>query len=485
MFPAGSIDEEPSKHLFFQDSIWMILLGIEPSSITLALSFICGLAILVMCLECTLLIEGNGRYHYIPLITRTALALPAGVLYLDAVFAKHFTGHHHFESGFATIGLYGLFKVWEVCIAPLLDGSPSPVWLRDAPPYHETNGGPTNNTRSSEKVVVAEGSFIEVDKPRLGYSLDLITTLRGVSWLGDRHFDFLPALVISERKVAMPKLSFIRDRIAHFLLVCLCYDVCDTITKSQRWVKVEDLVHSLPDGTITMTSIHDPAYAHQITTRPFYQQTVFVLIVAVTTQLSLETFYTLLAIICVGLFNVSPKAFPHFFSSPISIHTDSVRSFWGARWHLIFRRVFDRAIDPWIQVFGIPKHSALRVILKVLAVFTISGFVHCVIQARTLVYYFPPGFTPQLFDTGTLWFFLSQPAALFIEHFVVRPITRLLPPPLAYLVRRVWTWSWLFWSGRWWADTWVKMGMWQPNEKVVFFSPIRGLWKGDWTVNTQ
>ncbi|KIM22646.1 hypothetical protein M408DRAFT_332835 [Serendipita vermifera MAFF 305830] len=234
-----------------------------------------------------------------------------------------------------------------------------------------------------------------------------------------------------------------------------------------------------------MLSPHSPAFAHQVTTRPFYEQAVFVLIVAVTTQLSLETFYTLLAVICVGVFNVSPKAFPHFFSSPLSFHTDSVRSFWGARWHHVFRRIFDRATDPWLHLMGIPKRSTLRAILKIAMVFIISALFHCVIQAKTLVHYYPPGFTPRLLDYDTIRFFMSQPFALLFEHFVIRPLARRLPAPLAYLVRRVWTWGWLFWSARWWADTWVKMGMWQPEEQVVFFSPIRGLWKGDWFVQMQ
>ncbi|KIM19339.1 hypothetical protein M408DRAFT_246302, partial [Serendipita vermifera MAFF 305830] len=321
MLSLGSFYEEPSKYIFYDNSVWTLLFGLETSPITLALCYVVALVILAMCIGCTVMIEKKTGSHLNLLFLRTGLGILAGVLYLDVVFAKHLAGHRHFESGSTTIGLYGLLKTWELCLAPLLDGAPLPKWLRSVPNSRAVQNG----TSKTEHRPLKKDIRPEHPKTALGYSLDLITNLRGVSWLGDRHFDFLPNSVVAEQASTPAKPAFIRDRLVHFLLVCACYDVCDTITKSQRWLKVENLVQSLPDDSFTMSSPHSPAFAHQVTTRPFYEQAIFVLIVAVTTQLSLETFYTLLAVICVGVFNVSPKAFPHFFSSPLSFHTDSVR----------------------------------------------------------------------------------------------------------------------------------------------------------------
>jgi Membrane bound O-acyl transferase family len=486
MVSPQDIYEDPIGYLFFRESIWTRYLGLEASPITLALCFICALSLMVICIECTLSMEAGSAHHHILLGVRTLSAIPTGALFLDAVFAPHVTQNRHIESAIATIGLYGLFKTWEICIAPLLDGVRLPKWIKASPrPDAGSNGARQISAESNGDNKVGSKHDRTYKKVKVGYSVDLLSTLRGVSWLADRHFDFLTSQVVSEQANSSSRLSFIRERLLHFLLVCLCYDVCDSITKLQSWMKAEDLLQAVPDGRVTKTSPLASAFAHQITTRPLYHQMVFVLIVAVTTQLSLESFYTLFAVLCVGVFGVSPKAFPHFFGSPISLQTDTVRSFWGARWHHIFRRVYDRAIDPWLYVLGISKRSTIGIVLKVTAVFTVSGIVHSLIQARALVYHFPPGMTAQLVDEGSLWFFMSQPLALFFEHLVIRPVTRRLPGPLAYVIRRVWTWSWLFWSGRWWADTWVKMGMWQPDEQVVFFSPIRGIWKGEWIVKTQ
>jgi hypothetical protein len=484
MVSVQDILQNPLDNLFFRDSIWTRTFGLETSPITLVLCFICALALLVLCIECSLSIEDRSPQKTSFLVIRALLAIPTSSLFVDAIFAPHITDNRHCQAAVATNGLYGLFKVWEICISPLLDGAQLPKYIQSPPLRRVSNGSPLTTSARNGHAGTEPQKGIPHKLIRLYYSVDLLSTLRGVSWLNDRHFDFLTTEVVSEQTNAYSRGEFIRERLLHFLLVCLCYDVCDSITKSQIWMKADDLRQVLPDGVVVFTSPLAPDYAHQITNRPLLHQMVFVLIVAVTTQLSIETFYTLFGLFCVGVFHISPKAFPHFFSSPLSLRTDSVRSFWGARWHHIFRRVYDRAIDPWIYVLGISRRSTIGVVLKVTAVFAISGLVHSLIQARTLVYHFPPGVPAPLIDQDALWFFMSQPFALLFEHLVIRPVTNHLPPPLTFLTRRVWTWGWLFWSGRWWADTWVKMGMWQPEEQVVFLSPIRGIWQGEWIVQT-
>ncbi|KAG8811152.1 hypothetical protein FRB91_003641 [Serendipita sp. 411] len=235
-------------------------------------------------------------------------------------------------------------------------------------------------------------------------------------------------------------------------------------------------------SSIVLISPHDPIYAHQVTTRPIYEQLVYAAVTATVTQFSLELFYTALAIVCVGIFNIDPAAFPHFFCEPLSIKTDSVHSIWGQRWHHIFRRVTTRALDPWLHILRIPKKSTVGTACKVLAAFTLSGLIHCVVQARVQSLHFPPEIPLVIFDVDTLWFFLSQPFAIAFEHLFVMPLAHRLPPPIGFVVKRLWTWGWLLWSGRWWTDVWIKMGMFLVEERTIPFSVVRGIQRGEWIV---
>jgi len=87
-----------------------------------------------------------------------------------------------------------------------------------------------------------------------------------------------------------------------------------------------------------------------------------------------------------------------------------------------------------------------------------------------------------LLNTSTLKFFLSQPLALLFESLVVQNVTRNLPEPLRTTLDRAWTAGWLLCSGRWYSNVWAGKGMWDPQETLVGFSVIRGLWKGQWDV---
>ena len=468
---------------YFHKSIWTFIFGWKPSPILLLPAFSIRNIILALCVPCTLSIEAakpsrqkNKDNLLLLVVIRTLLAIPAVIIYIDAILAPHISESRHFSSAVATIGSYGIFKTWEICFAPLFDNASLPNWV---PSYNPKPNGIGNGKEIHREKVTT----LSKENHRILYSLDFLTTLRGVSWLSDRRFDFLAPVYIQEQRRTPHRSKFIRDRLLHLLLVNMAYDILDTMNKSPRWVKMTDLVTN--HNEVAILSPLDAIYAHQVTTRPLYQQAAFISLTAADTQLSLEVFYTILALICIGLFNVSPLAFPHFYNNPFSLRTNSVRSFWGERWHHIFRRVFDRAIDPGMHVVGINKRTIFGKTYRVLAIFLMSGLLHCLIQARVQMYLFPPGYAPPLFDSDTLYFFLSQPFALAFEQTVLQPVLSRTPAWISWWICRIWTWGWLFWTGRWYTDCWVKMGMWQPEEKVVLFSPIRVCGKGNGSLNSN
>jgi hypothetical protein len=139
--------------------------------------------------------------------------------------------------------------------------------------------------------------------------------------------------------------------------------------------------------------------------------------------------------------------------------------------------VFDRLSLGLLHAFDklhtpIPAH--LRKPLRAATIFALSTTLHLLLMYRlpTSETHFHPAF----FDRSTMLFFLSQPLALFAERLVVQPLAG-----EHVWVTRCWAWGWLLCSGRWWADVWVRRGLWDQSEKVVGYSIVRGLWGGQWT----
>lgn len=471
------------RHMLWRYTIWTPLLGWEPSIKALCASFLSGISILVLGIQCSIVIESNSRFKPFLLILRTALAIPAVIVYLDVALPPHITVSRHFETVPVTVGLYWAFKTWEVCLAPLIDGARLPNWVSLYSVKNFLSNSAPHDTQKENSVHQSKGAIISPSSSPFIYSLDFLTTLRGVSWLSDRRFDFLePVFVQEQARTPLRRRAFIVDRLIHLFVVYIVCDICDTLDKSVRWKTMNDLVNGVPASKRNTITPLDSTFANQLTIKPIYNQAVFVLTTGIMTQLALESFYTPFAILCVALFNLSPTAFPHFFSTPFSLHTHSVKSFWGERWHHIFRRVYDRLVDPSMHVIQVSKRSMLGKLYRVVVTFSISAAFHCIIQYRVQVFHFPPGFTPPLFDKSTTFFFLSQPLAIIFEQTLLHKVFARLPEPISWTAWRMWTWGWLFWSARWWTDCWIKMGMWQPEEQVIFFSVIRGLWRGEWLV---
>jgi hypothetical protein len=119
----------------------------------------------------------------------------------------------------------------------------------------------------------------------------------------------------------------------------------------------------------------------------------------------------------------------------------------------------------------LPPH--LRKTLRAALIFLLSGVFHLLLMYRLTTS--ETHLHPTFFDRSTLLFFLSQPVALLIERTVIEPLAG-----GNVWVTRCWAWAWLLFSGRWWADVWVRRGSWDHAEQVVGYSVVRGLLKGQW-----
>lgn len=229
---------------------------------------------------------------------------------------------------------------------------------------------------------------------------------------------------------------------------------------------------------------------HPVTSLPLLQQLPFSFSLSMTTYLGIVTPSTIYAVLFVGL-GFSPEAWPPIFDRPFS--AVSLQDFWTHKWHHIFRRVFDRIALPIMLI--IPKSVPLSVrrFVRAILIFGLSAGFHLVLIERMLA---APRSRPSLlkdaepgepagpgwafFDPSTLKFFLLQPVGLFIERALLVPLISPLPSGVRVFLNRLWAWGWLMWTGRYWADAWVRGGMWGEDEGYVGWSPIRGIAFGQW-----
>ncbi|CCA76237.1 hypothetical protein PIIN_10229 [Serendipita indica DSM 11827] len=458
-------------------TVWNTLLGLEPSPLTMILSLVGGILVLVLSVHCSVLIERGPQNRTQWILIRTLLAILASILFIDLLFAPYGQKNRYFRTSGVTNGIYGLLKTWEICFSSLIDGVPLPSWVRLSHPA--SNGAHPKSGKEEE----TRETLHSIDTRGWWYSFDVISTLRGVSWLPDRRFDIATPSLVQKIASRTTRGRFVLDRILWLLTSLFVMDIIDTVSKEWSYMDGQGLGRIAQSYSSTKITTLYPAYAHQATSKPFYGQLALVACTALSTQFSVEIFYTAFGLLCVGVFNVSPSAFPHFFNNPFYIHNyTSVRHFWGYQWHHIFRQVMTRVTDPFLHVFRIPKRSALGTIMRVVIAFTLSGLIHCVIQARAQALYLAPNVELVVLDPDTLRFFMSQPLAIAFEHLCMFPLVRFLPPLVKRTLMVVWTLGWLTWSARWWVDVWIKMGMYQPEERVVLFSVIRGLWRGEWYI---
>jgi len=299
------------------------------------------------------------------------------------------------------------------------------------------------------------------------YSIDLLTSVRGASWLRDMAWDWSPRYILTAPRVKTNKLQWLAKNIASFILQHIALDLVDTIHHMHEW------------------SPHEP---HPVISLSIPEQLIYSLCVCSETVLSITIPTRLYSTLFVCLGSDIGSWLP-MMNQPFQ--STSLQDFWTHRWHHIFRRSFDRMAA--VALFFVPTRAIspfARNVLRATIIFGFSATFHIFLLHRT---YHPlqsviaslgntglsalPHVRP-LLDSSTLKFYLSQPLGLLFERAVIFPITAQFPGPLRSTLRRAYAWAFLLNSGRWWCEAWIRAGLWE--EPHVGFSVVRGLWKGQW-----
>lgn len=379
---------------------------------------------------------------------RLVLASIGIILFFDFGYGDYPTPQSGVDVGMSVIGIWGIARVIDAAIIALFDASP-PTWVRSS----------TGQPIPPPATVLG----------RVGWALDLTTSLRGNSWYKDTHWDFCPRSLISSPKTrSTTRAQFLRDGLLSFIIQYICVDTTDTLTKSRIWNRTT---------------------AHPLSSLPIIDQVLFTPTVLAQTALAITLPYTMVSMAAVAMGSY-PESWPPMFNAPFT--ASSLADFWSKHWHFMFRRIFDRL--SLLPLRLLPKSSSKLVTstFRALLVFALSATMHVLLMYRvdrTRDAHLE-GFHPWTFvDSNILKFFLAQPFGLIIEQLFILPVINTLIPPTRpgwrKVAGRIWTWLFFLWSGRFWADVWIHRGFWDQRERNVGYSVVRGVIWGRWAVESR
>ena len=379
------------------------------------------------------------------------------------------------HTGIATLACFGFLRVIETCIIQLPDYPPR--WV-------DINTG-------------ALFPLLTTTRGRLAYTIDLLLTIRGCSWYSDRYWDFAAPRTVERIKQQRVRTlgEFLRGSVAFMAVSYIVIDAGDTWIKSQHF---------------------NPVFSGPVTgALPLWRQVLCAVVLCTQTQLPLEMEYIIISIIFTVTGLTRPTVWPPMFDQPLM--AESVADFWGNRWHYLFRQSF-RSLASVVSPSSpttYPKRPSFQRFVDITLTFVFSALLHLIVMYRI-----PVNPRPGFWDMSNASFYLVQPVGIALESLLVlafAPSTdskstdsketispkegstieganhvsenRQLPgnlvksrlPAKLRIARRLFAWAWMLWTARWWADAWVKKGLWEPEAQGLFWSPVRGLLFGDWT----
>ncbi|KAF9510282.1 hypothetical protein BS47DRAFT_1348204 [Hydnum rufescens UP504] len=350
-----------------------------------------------------------------------------------------------------------LWALWDFGYGHYLDHDPLVSihvypWLSMIPCYVIMQLFMIMNDTPPKWVSLPTGNVLPLPQDTIGrivYALDLSASITGSSWMRRRRWDFAPSRVVNFRPPT--RAVFLMRTIIHFAAYRLLMDGIDTYIKQVPF----------------KATLNEPVSR----ALPFWDQIFCGLAMGPLICCGMVSVYDLLSIFFVASGLTSPSSWPPFFGEPLL--TTSLQDFWSNRWHHIFRRSFTYLGDSLLSLFfsadTTQRFKGIIRPLRVTLTFVMTTLLHIIIMHR---YPADPAHPHRYFwDWSIMGFFLIQPVGLAIDACIAHS-------GIGSGWRRAFAWGFLAWNTRWWADVWVKKGL--PTQKVITWSPVRGILFGDW-----
>ena len=324
--------------------------------------------------------------------------------------------------------------------------------------------------------------FPESFAHRLDWTIDLVTSFRGVNW--NFRIPSLPHVDLPSKEVtsasspgAIPssppsalhalRRHAIRDFIVHYLAI----DLLKAITLTDPYFH----------GTVTISSPSPwPLLTHHATLTRLAR-----LVISIASVLSALTFIFSLSPLIFPILPTSvtwsplhePLVYPPYWGALIpSVLGKGLPGLWGKWWHQMFRFGISEPSRYLIEKLGLSPKSQTARFLSVLVAFAISGAIHAGASYTT--------FADSKPLSGPLAFFLLQALgvlgqACFTQQFTHKVYDiRKLPAWLRRLGNGLFVLTWLYFTGPLLADDFARCQIWLFEPFPV--SPIRAVMGWDW-----
>ena len=314
----------------------------------------------------------------------------------------------------------------------------------------------------------------------LDWTIDLVTSFRGVNWNFRNHG--LPALpsditqqshAFSSTATREIQLTGLRDFLVYYLL-----------TDIVKYLVIQD-PYFLGLAPLTTPSPYAILQPHPTLTR------LLRLILALSsTHIVLALIFTLSPIIfplipqqLTGIPLRHPAMYPPLFSPLFStISHSGLAGFWGKCWHQMFRFGISQPGLHVTKRYDLPPKGDLARAVQVVTAFFLSGCIHASASYTS----FPPNGSVSKPLSGPLTFFLLQAVGVLLQSWIARMVeTKSFPEMVRKVANASYVLLWLYFTGPLLADDFARAGVWLFEPVPVSF--VRGLmgegwwkWGGRW-----
>ncbi|KAI6130072.1 membrane bound O-acyl transferase family-domain-containing protein [Pisolithus croceorrhizus] len=266
-------------------------------------------------------------------------------------------------------------------------------------------------------------------------ALDLSTNMRGVGWNWSKSLRFPP----DERPTS--RLWFV----IYVLLSAWFHSFISGV--------LHLTVQSFSPETFTVLSggtIFDPTLPPLIR---YIRSTILSILVAFGIYTVMQLNYDIATLFGVTVLRQDPAQWPPVFDKPWK--TDSLRDFWGYRWHQLFRRTF-------VVIGGWPLGSLFGHVGYVFGTFLGSGIFHNIVVV--------------MINQNVEWWCMVLSFGMMAVGIVLEQMfTRLTGRQVGGWLGRVWTMAWLLAWGSMMVDGFARAGMFASSDVSNTAAPAKGV----------